>query len=169
MPWQIWVSYALLTQTRFRSHYKLQLIQSACTWQEIQNSTFHLMSVCVHRLLKTDVRSMSCLSQAERSTWCAGTKTRPRRRGLISSRRQEIKYSVTHFFKKNTGPTDSPDERLFITLNVITGGLCPHPGPVWDQEGLGVCWGFQEKVQDSQRAGELLIFIFWNISQHCHL
>lgn len=57
------------------------------------------MSVCVHRLLKTDVRSMSCLSQAERSTWCAGTKTRPRRRGLISSRRQEIKYSVTHFLK----------------------------------------------------------------------
>jgi len=33
--------------------------------------------------------------QVERSTWCAGTRTRPRRRGPTSSRRRETKYSVT--------------------------------------------------------------------------
>ena len=43
------------------------------------------------------------LSQVEQSTWCAGTRTRRRRRGLISSRKREIKYSMTHF--SNTGQT----------------------------------------------------------------
>lgn len=44
--------------------------------------------------------------------------------------------------------------QTFITLNVITGSPRPHPGPFGDQEGVGICGGFQEKVQGPQCAGE---------------
>lgn len=39
-------------------------------------------------------------------------------------------------------------------VGAITGSLCPHPGPVGDQEGLGVRRGLQEEVQDPECAGE---------------
>lgn len=47
-----------------------------------------------------------------------------------------------------------PNGTLFICLNVLTGRVRPHPGPVRDQEGVGVCRGLQEEVQGPQRAGE---------------
>lgn len=31
--------------------------------------------------------------------------------------------------------------QTFVTPNVITGSPRPHPGPVGDQEGLGICGG----------------------------
>ncbi len=33
-------------------------------------------------------------------------------------------------FHKHGTDSGLPDATSFITLNVITGGLCPHPGPV---------------------------------------
>lgn len=56
---------------------------------------------------------------------------------------------------------DAPLYGLLLAALVVTliwfiaGGLCPHPGPVRDQEGLGVRRGLQEKVQSPQCAGEL--------------
>lgn len=54
-------------------------------------------SLVMFRLVQMFMRSWLndlILSQEERSTWCAGTRTRLRRRGQILSRRREIKYSV---------------------------------------------------------------------------
>lgn len=58
--------------------------------------------------------------------------------------------------------------RLVILNLFIAGNLCPHPGPVRDQEGLGVRRGLQEKVQGPQRAGGLFFYvadIYQNIVQ----
>lgn len=49
--------------------------------------------------------------------------------------------------------------RLAILNLFIAGNLCPHPGPVRDQEGLGVRRGLQEKVQGPQRAGGLFFML----------
>lgn len=153
-----------LPQTHLRSHYKaLQLIQSVIpklffsSWVYVYSSAakdwclYHAMFVTggtVH---------MVCRNK---------DKAEEARADIVKETGNKVQYDSLLSKKLNTGPTDSPDVRSFITLNVITGGLCPHPGPVWDQEGLGVCRGFQEKVQGSQCASELLIFIFWNICQY---
>lgn len=104
------------------------------------------------------------LSQEERSTWCAGTRTRPRRRELTSSRRQEIKYRLTHPSKHYFLKTVT---RLVILNLFIAGNICPHPGPVRDQEGLGVRRGLQEKVQGPQCAGGLFFLCCRHLSEYC--
>lgn len=61
---------------------------------------------------------------------------------------------------KETGNKVTPllswpfQNETFITLNVLAGSPCPHPGPFGDQEGVGICGGLQEKVQGAQCAGE---------------
>lgn len=100
----------------------------------------------------TDSRMQSLL-QGERSTWCAGTRIRLRRPGRISSRRREIKYSASHFYPSEH--CHGWTARLIFSqmADSVVGDLRPHPGLVWDEEGVGVCRGLQEEIQDSQRAG----------------
>lgn len=52
------------------------------------------------------------------------------RADIVKETGNKVQYDSLLSKKLNMGPTDSPDVRSFITLNVITGGLCPHPGPV---------------------------------------
>lgn len=72
-------------------------------------------------------------SQEERSTWCAGTRTGPRRREPTLSRRREIKYSLTHpskhyfFFKTNNCGTACYSEFVYCRKFMSTSLTCQRP------------------------------------------
>lgn len=106
-------------------------------------------------------------SQVERSTWCAGTRTRQRRRGLILSRRREIKYSMIFF--KTHGQTLVPQTWLYSKWLVSLQEVYVH---ILDLSETKKVWEFAEAFKRKYKALNVLVsrhestvFIFGNIWQ----
>lgn len=92
----------------------------------------------------------------ERSTWCAGTRTRPRRRGLKLSRRREIKYDSLlnrhniNTFKTDSGSLDVKYSKWLVSLQEVY----VH---ILDMSETKKVWEFAEAFKRKYKALNVLV------------